>query len=81
MGKVKNGVNEVVRFGKALTGGVVGVLATLYLALFLVLFVLVVAAGALTIPAMGAILLAHFLSLSTGWAIAFFLALVWLLWC
>lgn len=78
--KVKNGVNEAVQFGKAFTGGVVGVLITLCLAFFLILLAFGIALGALTIPAVGAILLAHFLGLSTGWAIAVFLALVWLLW-
>ena len=78
--KVKNGVNKAIRFGKAFTFCVIGALATLFCTFFLFLLTFVIALGALTIPAMGAVLIAHFIGLSTGWAIAVFLALIWLLW-
>lgn len=78
--KVKNGVKNVVQIGKALTGGVVGGLLAFSLALLVVTLAVIIAVGALTIPAMVAILLVHLFGLSSGWAIAVFLALVWILW-
>ena len=78
--KAKNVVKKAVRFGKALVGGTVGLLLAICLAVFVVALAVVIAVGALTIPAMATLLIVHFLGLSTGWAIAVFLALVWFLW-
>ncbi len=78
--KVKEYANKAGRFGKAALCGFFGVLLIVLIVALVFSGLVAITAGFFAVLAMVAALLAHFLGLSTGWAIAFFLALVWIMW-
>ena len=84
MNKIKNFLTNIctksVHFGKAVGAGIFGIAIAVVLCLFVIALVLAMTVGVLVVIAGIAYGMAHILGLSTGWAIAFFLAMVWLLW-
>ncbi|BAL84700.1 hypothetical protein SELR_pSRC400490 (plasmid) [Selenomonas ruminantium subsp. lactilytica TAM6421] len=79
-GKAESGCKKVAKFGYGLVGAIVGAIVLTAVVMLILAGALAVACGLLTIVACAAVFLAHILGLSTGWAIAFFLAMIWLFW-
>ncbi len=78
--KAENGGKKVAKFGYALVGAIVGAVVVVAFVALVLAVVFAIAGGLLTLVAFVSVALAQFLGLTTGWAIAFFLAMVWLLW-
>ncbi len=80
-GKAENGCKKVAKFGYELVGAIVGAVVVVAFVALVLAVAFAIAGGLLTLVAFVSVFMAHILGLSTGWAIAFFLALVWIMWC